>query len=162
MAKFNFQDAVRQALPGLGARERQSGWEMDSIAGLMEIYPYDDWVACRFRDPDRANQVIRFGTLNRCSGKWNWHFTSPNRNDADFVIEQLERIAIAPRLEALERMKQALGEIAAHHDTLRSEAEKDGNDEQRRYHEERRNVAMFPLTIEGVSPAPARNPLSCR
>lgn len=59
-------------------------------------------------------------------------------------------------------MKQALDEIAAHHDTLRSEAEKDGNDGQRRYHEERRNAAMFHLAGEGASPAPARNPLSCR
>lgn len=42
-------------------------------AGLLKVYIYDDWIACRFEDVAKAREVVRSGTLNPYSGKWNWH-----------------------------------------------------------------------------------------
>lgn len=52
-------------------------WRMQlpTILGKLSISVYDDWLACRFEDIDRA--VRHFGEggrglLNPNSGKWNW------------------------------------------------------------------------------------------
>jgi hypothetical protein len=96
MARFNFTNAVSDGLRHLGARQGGPyGWQLDTVAGILNITPYDNWVACRFDEVQRANQTIGFGTLNRYSGKWNWHFDKPTRADAVFVLAQLERATVS-------------------------------------------------------------------
>ena len=98
--KFNFADAVAANLKLIGAREAGPyGWQLDTIGGLLDIKPYEDWIACRFDDVERANEQIRFGQLNRYSGKWNWHFVKPTADDVEYFTAQLHRIQWVPRAD---------------------------------------------------------------
>jgi len=98
--KFDFVSAVTEGVQVLGARQGGwYGWQLDTIGGLLDIKPYEDWVACRFDDVERANEQIHFGQLNRYSGKWNWHFMKPTANEVEYLIEQLRRIQLVPRVE---------------------------------------------------------------
>ncbi len=91
--RFDFPAAVITALPGLGAREGgRYGWQLDTIAGLLDIRPYDDWIACRFDDVERAKAQVSSGCLNRYSGKWNWHFVDPTAVDVACFIGELTRL----------------------------------------------------------------------
>ncbi len=91
--KFDFPAVVAAGLRRLGARPAQSyDWKLDTVAGPLPVTAYANWVACRFDDVEAAEQRVHFGTLNRWSGKWNWHFEKPNANDAEFFAEQIERL----------------------------------------------------------------------
>jgi len=90
---FNFAAAVTQAMKELGAREGSAyGWQIDTRAGLLQLSPYEDWVACRFEDVARANVEIRYGQLNPHSGKWNWYFDKPDAADVERFKQQIGSI----------------------------------------------------------------------
>jgi hypothetical protein len=90
---FNFAAAVTQAMKELGAREGSAyGWQIDTRAGLLQLSPYEDWVACRFEDVARANVEIRHGQLNPHSGKWNWYFDKPDAADVERFKQQIGSI----------------------------------------------------------------------
>jgi hypothetical protein len=90
---FNFAAAVTLAIKELGAREGGTyGWQLDTCVGLLELSPYEDWVACRFVDVERVNVVIHHGQLNPFSGKWNWHFDNPNAADVERFKQQVSSI----------------------------------------------------------------------
>jgi hypothetical protein len=90
---FNFAAAVTQAIKELGAREGSAyGWQIDTRAGLLQLSPYEDWVACRFEDVARANVEIRHGQLNPHSGKWNWYFDKPDAADVERFKQQIGSI----------------------------------------------------------------------
>ena len=94
---FNFAAAVTQAIKELGAREAGTyGWQLDTRAGLLQLKPYEDWVACRFEDVARANMEIHYGQLNPYSGKWNWHFDKPDAADVEYFKQQVERLLTDP------------------------------------------------------------------
>ncbi len=96
--KFDFPQATTTGLQALGARKAGPyGWQLDTIGGLLDIKPYEDWVACRFDDVERASECIGCGQLNHHSGKWNWHFVTPTDQDVAFFLEQLYRIQLVPR-----------------------------------------------------------------
>lgn len=90
---FNFAAAVTQAIKELGAREGGAyGLQLDTRAGLLELSPYEDWVACRFEDVARANVEIHHGQLNPYSGKWNWHFDNLDAADVEHFKRQVSSI----------------------------------------------------------------------
>ncbi len=93
--KFDFPAVVAAGLRRLGAREGGSyGWRFDTISGVLDVKPFDTWVACRFVNVELANAKIDFGCLNRFSGKWNRHYAKPTSDDAVFFLQQLESIAV--------------------------------------------------------------------
>lgn len=55
-------------------------YELQTLAGLLYCSIDDDWMACRFAEPERANQSLCMSNLgvdlttnlNPFSGKWNW------------------------------------------------------------------------------------------
>ncbi len=92
-SRFDFATAIAAELRRMGAREGGTyGWQLDTRAGLLEIQPYDDWIACRFDDVDQAKAQVSSGYLNRYSGKWNWHFVAPATEGVDFFIGELTRL----------------------------------------------------------------------
>jgi hypothetical protein len=93
--KYDFAAAVAQGLREIGAREAGPyGWQLDTIGGLLDITPYEDWVACRFDDVARANETIQFGSLNHHSGKWNWLYCKPDAADVNFFLQHLKLIRL--------------------------------------------------------------------
>jgi hypothetical protein len=98
--KYDFAKAVSNGLREIGAREAGPyGWQLDTIGGLLDITPYEDWVACRFNDVERANATIQFGSLNHHSGKWNWMYTKPDAADVAFFLQHLKQIRLIPACE---------------------------------------------------------------
>jgi hypothetical protein len=60
-------------LTSIGARPWPNGlyaYVLDTIIGALWITPYDDWIACRWKDVEKARAVV---DCNPCSGKWNFH-----------------------------------------------------------------------------------------
>lgn len=91
--KFDFKAVVAANLQRIGARPAQCyDWELDTVAGILRVTPYENWIACRFDDVGTAKQLVHFGVLNPWSGKWNWHFEEPDANDVEFFAEQIERL----------------------------------------------------------------------
>jgi hypothetical protein len=90
---FDFVAAVIDGIVRLGAREDGPyDWRIDTVAGPLDISPYENWVACRFDDVDRAIGKVGCGGINPNSGKWNFHFTKPVQKDVDFFLAELERL----------------------------------------------------------------------
>lgn len=75
--KFDFKQYLTGKLLALGAVTGGSNdLELDTRAGRLGITIYDEkypWIACRFDDEAKAREIVRAGSLNRFSGKWNWH-----------------------------------------------------------------------------------------
>ena len=93
--RFDFVAAVTEGIVRLGARQDGPyGWRIDTIAGPLDMTPYEDWVACRFDDVDRAVGKVGYGGINPNSGKWNFHFTKPGQNEVDFFLGELGRLLI--------------------------------------------------------------------
>jgi hypothetical protein len=89
--RFEFAAAVAEELQRLGGRQGGSyGWQIETCAGLLEICPFEDWIACRFDDVDLAKSTVSSGYLNRYSGKWNWNFDKPGTQDVEYFVKQLE------------------------------------------------------------------------
>lgn len=67
--------------------ERIRSWDLDipTQAGILQVRPMEDWVACRFEDVERARSVLpedeRLNRLNQHSGKWNHHFYDHDEAD---------------------------------------------------------------------------------
>jgi len=77
---FDFQACAARMVQHLGAKPEDSrgGLLIDTVAGPMSVHAYENWVACRFHDVERAKKVSPPGSLNPYSGKWNWHGNSPS------------------------------------------------------------------------------------
>jgi hypothetical protein len=95
----------------LGAKaesESRDGFRLNSIAGELMCHPYENWLACRFTDVEKAKQVIGSGSLNPFSGKWNWHFHKPGPADlVDLHAKLSEVIELASeRKEILEHFNE--------------------------------------------------------
>lgn len=91
--RFDFPTAITTELSHIGAHQGGAyGWQLETRAGLLEIHPYDTWVACRFMDVDQAQAQVSSGYLNRYSGKWNWHFVDPAPEDVACFIRELTRL----------------------------------------------------------------------
>lgn len=71
-----FKAEVAKRLTALGAT-RPDGYGYDytvaTAAGNLYVTAYEDWIACRFEEPERA-KAISDTRLNPYSGKWNHHY----------------------------------------------------------------------------------------
>lgn len=89
--KFDFKAALVEMLVRIGAQPSDFyDLVLETRAGPLRLAAYDDWLAARFDSPDRAGEVVSAGSLNRFSGKWNWHFTKPTADD----VANLERVIL--------------------------------------------------------------------
>jgi len=77
LACERFQRTVLEFITSKGATPGSFyDFEIETKAGNLHLTPYDTWVACRFDDVERARTIVgNDGRLNRCSGKWNFHFS---------------------------------------------------------------------------------------
>lgn len=101
---FNFPREVTRLLLELGAQPEHApeldhggiashrGHVLHTRAGALWCKPYDNWLACRFGDVERARATVGHGYLNPFSGKWNWHFDKTSPADVQFLREQLARL----------------------------------------------------------------------
>lgn len=89
-SRFNFRKAVVEMLKRIGASPSETyDLVLKTRAGPLRLAAYDDWLATRFDSPEQAAGVVCSGSLNRYSGKWNWHFINPTANDVAYLEEQL-------------------------------------------------------------------------
>jgi hypothetical protein len=92
-AKFDFQKTVTAMLMQLGAKEGGSyGLELQTVAGVLECTPYDNWLATRFLDVNAAKNLGPPGSLNPFSGKWNWHYDKASAKDVLSLFDTIARI----------------------------------------------------------------------
>lgn len=92
---------VEEFLESAGALKTTDGFVLNSAIGKLNIWVYENWIACRFDDPFAAHVFTR-GISNRFSGKWNFIF----HNDpitlnnglviADFVHSVENLLAYSP------------------------------------------------------------------
>ena len=95
-----FKAEIGRRLEALGAtRNRDCGYEyaVATVAGSLYVTVYDDWIACRFEEPERA-KAIGDTRLNPYSGKWNHHYDAAEfksrrttRHCVDYFFIELDR-----------------------------------------------------------------------
>lgn len=99
--KFNFKEALHAMLVRIGAQpsERFYDFVLETPAGPLYLAPNDNWLAARFDSPEKAARVVTCGSLNRFSGKWNWHYTKPGQEEVDFLEGLLVKLLPATKAE---------------------------------------------------------------
>lgn len=92
--KFDFAAELRTMLVRIGAQPSPEHYELmlETRAGVLYLAPYDNWLAARFDDPERAKSVALNGSLNRFSGKWNWHCMNPTMEDVSRLEAQIRYV----------------------------------------------------------------------
>ncbi len=83
-----FKVEITRRLLALGATAAPNGtydYIVATVAGRLHVSVYDNWIACRFEEPERA-KVTSDTRLNPCSGKWNHHY-----DDAEFKSRRTTR-----------------------------------------------------------------------
>jgi hypothetical protein len=74
-AQAFFRHNVQEFIESVGAIRQNNGYVLNTPIGLLHIWIYDNWIACRFENVAAAHIFTR-GRSNRFSGKWNWHYSS--------------------------------------------------------------------------------------
>ena len=96
-----FHKQASERLLRLGFKPTPDGdreFSLDTPLGPLGASPYDDWIACQFKDvaKAKAKQHLPHGhadRLNPYSGKWNWH---GDGLDADgYATEMLNKFEAA-------------------------------------------------------------------
>ena len=91
--KQTFQQRVIEHLKTVGARKHDGlyDYELDTDIGTLLVSVYEDWIACRWVDLDRALKVKdTLGTnFNPHNGKWYFVFTNPSIKHVNYFISQL-------------------------------------------------------------------------
>ena len=77
-----------EALGAIGSRDCGYDYAVATVAGNLYVTVYDDWIACRFEEPERA-KAISDTRLNPYSGKWNHHY-----DDAEFKGRRTTRLCV--------------------------------------------------------------------
>ena len=85
-----FKAEIGRRLEGLGATKNRDcdhacEYAVATVAGKLYVTIYEDWIACRFEEPERAN-ATGDTRLNPYSGKWNHHY-----DDAEFKSRRTTR-----------------------------------------------------------------------
>ena len=84
--------------PATAIAKHTHEYAVATVAGNLYVTIYDDWIACRFEEPERA-KAISDTRLNPYSGKWNHHYddaeiqpTGPTTNlFVDYFFMELDR-----------------------------------------------------------------------
>lgn len=69
---------------------------LETTFGTLQVTPYDNWIACCFKDVERARSMH----CNPHSGKWNFHYNLAESIDWSDFQNQLRRIAVGPNESA--------------------------------------------------------------
>lgn len=72
----HFRDDAERYIRDLGAKDAPpnlSQFQLDTKLGILWISVQDGWIACCFKDSERAKAANLGDRLNTYSGKWNWH-----------------------------------------------------------------------------------------
>jgi hypothetical protein len=72
-AQAFFRHNVHEFIESVGALKQADGFMLNTPIGLLNIWIFENWIACRFDDVEAATVFSR-GVSNRFSGKWNWHY----------------------------------------------------------------------------------------
>lgn len=97
--EFPFQQKITDLILSVGATPADRStykYQLQTSCGMLFIQPYRDWIATRFDEPARVPRDI---TINRYSGKWNFHPASPDQSWVDFFKQQLAVIRAKGELE---------------------------------------------------------------
>jgi hypothetical protein len=75
-----------------------SGYEfvLGTKLGLLWVSPNDDWIACRFEDPEKARKVY---TCNPHSGKYNFHGEQCVEDFDDFIEDMTHHGGLLDKAE---------------------------------------------------------------
>lgn len=88
MEKFDFQQAIEVVLYRHGAQNwKDTGWQLETRAGLLKIQVHDSEVETYFAHPGAARAIVQYGEVDPATGSWNWHFDAPTPQD----VEKFER-----------------------------------------------------------------------
>lgn len=70
--KKAFEKKIQETVSGLCQPSDHTGYPyvLGTTLGLLWVSPQDDWVACRFEEPEKAREVYN---CNPYSGKHNFH-----------------------------------------------------------------------------------------
>jgi len=86
-----FKAEVTRRLTALGAARTPNGmydYAVATVAGTLHVTVYDNWIACRFEEPERA-KAVSDTRRNPYSGKWNHHY-----DNADFKSERMTHVCV--------------------------------------------------------------------
>ena len=98
-----FKAEIGRRLEAVGAtRNRDCDYAHEyavaTVAGNLHVTVYDDWIACRFEEPERAKAAMSDTRLNPYSGKWNHHYDAAEfkgrrttRHCVDYFFIELDR-----------------------------------------------------------------------
>ena len=98
-----FKAEIGRRLEAVGAtRNRDCDYAHEyavaTVAGNLYVTIYDDWIACRFDEPERAKAAVSDPRLNPYSGKWNHHYDPAEfkgrrttRHCVDYFFIELDR-----------------------------------------------------------------------
>lgn len=97
--KFDFKKAVTDLLFAMGGQISVDGpggytFVMETAAGPLRVQVHDDWLAARFDDVSAATKLVATGSLNKFSGKWNWHYTKPTFDDVVELARELAGVLV--------------------------------------------------------------------
>jgi hypothetical protein len=88
-----FQQRVIEHLKAVGARKHDGlyDYELDTDIGTLLVSVYEDWIAGRWVDIDRALKVkdTLGPNFNLHTGKWNFVFANPTIEHVNYFISQL-------------------------------------------------------------------------
>ena len=74
---------ISEYLISVGALPGEFGtFTLETNAGPLQITPLDGWVACKFKEVERAVDLLGSQSINPHSGKWNWHYYNVPANEA--------------------------------------------------------------------------------
>ena len=98
-----FMAEVGRRLQSLGASPNRASdsayqYTLATVAGNLHVTVYDDWIACRFEEPERTKAAVSDTRLNPYSGKWNHHYDPDEfkgrrttRHCVDYFFIELDR-----------------------------------------------------------------------
>ena len=71
-----FKAEISRRLEAVGATRNQDcdhapEYVVTTVVGDLYVTIYDDWIACRFEEPERVKSAVSDTRLNPHSGKWN-------------------------------------------------------------------------------------------
>lgn len=114
MAGFDFQQEVEVVLLRHGARAGDRyDWKLETRAGALEIQVHDTWLQTWFSNPCEAASIIRRGEIDPLTGRWDWHFESPNMDDVHSIEHVLTGLLDAEKEKSLPIMEVLMREFDA-------------------------------------------------
>jgi hypothetical protein len=107
-AQAFFRRNVQDFLESVGAVKNNDGYVLHTSIGRLNIWVFENWIACRYEDVFAATVFTR-GVCNRFTGKWNWiyHDDPVTLNNGliigDFVQAIEKLLSYSPTVEEIRK-----------------------------------------------------------